>query len=394
MAMIGTLPRWDRAVRAVCMTLATLATFDIGAQPLTQNFDNVAALAGAGWVVTNNSNTVGTTGWFQGNGAIFPAQAGAASSYIGANFLNAGLAGNVSNWLISPNLPGLQNGETLTFYSRSAGPTPDRLEVRLCLGASCTNVGATDASVGTFTTLLLTVNPTQIANAYPNAWTLYTAVLSGLPAGPNQGRIAFRYFITGTSTNGNYIGIDTLTLTGASVAPVLQSVASRKVHGGAGTFNLPLSLVVPPTVNHNPTTEPRQGPAQTIVFTFDKPVNAGTASVTEGAAAIGVLSFSGNDVIVPLTGVTDQQYVTIAVNSVASTDGGTGGTGTVRIGFLLGDVNASRVVTLTDVGLVNAQLAQPVTAANYLKDVTAGGTLTLPDKVITNNNLTKSLPTP
>ena len=96
----------------------------------------------------------------------------------------------------------------------------------------------------------------------------------------------------------------------------------------------------------------------------------------------------------PLTGVTNQQYVTVALTNVASTDGGTGGTGTVRVGFLLGDVNQSRVVSVADLGLVNAQLAQVVTAANYLKDVNASGTLTVADKGITNANLTKALPTP
>ena len=38
------------------------------------------------------------------------------------------------------------------------------------------------------------------------------------------------------------------------VAPNLLSAVSRKVHGVAGTFDLPLTLVTPPTVNLNPTT--------------------------------------------------------------------------------------------------------------------------------------------
>jgi hypothetical protein len=56
----------------------------------------------------------------------------------------------------------------------------------------------------------------------------------------------------------------------------------------------------------------------------------------------------------------------------------------VRIGFLVGDVNGNRVVAVSDLGLVNAQLAQPVSAANYLKDVNANGTLTVADKGIAN----------
>ena len=176
--------------------------------------------------------------------------------------------------------------------------------------------------------------------------------------------------------------------------PILVSAASRHVHGAAGTFDLPLSLVVAPGVNHNPGTEPRQGPAHTVVFTFDKPVTAATATIAEGTATAGAPTFSGNSAIVGLTGVTDRQYVTVSLSNVASSDGGTGGTGSVRIGFLLGDVNASRVVSIADLGLVNAQLAQGVTAANFLKDVNASGTLTLADKAIANGNLTKALPAP
>jgi hypothetical protein len=172
-------------------------------------------------------------------------------------------------------------------------------------------------------------------------------------------------------------------------SPVLTNAVSRRVHGAAGTYDLPLSSVAT-----NPTTEPRIGPSQTIVFTFDKPVSAATATITEGTATAGVPTFSGNNVIVGLTGVTNQQYVTVSLSSVASSDGGTGGSGSVRIGFLVGDVNQNRVVTVADLGLVNAQLAQPVTAANYLKDVNVSGTLTVGDKGMANSNLTKALPTP
>jgi hypothetical protein len=171
--------------------------------------------------------------------------------------------------------------------------------------------------------------------------------------------------------------------------PVLQNAVSRKVHGGVGTFDLTLSAVTT-----NPTTEPRQGPAQTIVFTFDKPINAAIVTITEGVATALAPIFSGNSVIVGLAGVTDRQYVTVSLPNVASTDGATGGLGSVRLGFLVGDVSQNRVVTLADLGLVNAQLTLPVSAANFLKDVNANGTLTLADKGITNANLTRALPPP
>jgi hypothetical protein len=143
-------------------------------------------------------------------------------------------------------------------------------------------------------------------------------------------------------------------------SPSLVAVFARKVHGVAGTFNLPLSGAA-----NNPTIEPRQGTSHTIVFTFDKPVTAGVATVIEGFATAGVPTFSGSEMRVPLTGVANQQYVTVTVSNVNSVDGGTGGSGSIRVGFLLGDVNQNRVVTLSDLGQVNAQVAQPVNSANF-----------------------------
>ena len=171
--------------------------------------------------------------------------------------------------------------------------------------------------------------------------------------------------------------------------PLVTSVASRKTHGAAGVFDLSLSLVAT-----NPTTEPRFGPAQTVVFQFDKAVVSGTAAITEGTAVLGTVTFAGSEMTVNLTGVNNQQYVTVTVSNVAAADGGTGGSGAGRIGYLAGDVNQNRVVSVADLGLVNAQLAQPVTAANYLRDVNASGTLSLADMGLTNSRLTTALPAP
>lgn len=171
--------------------------------------------------------------------------------------------------------------------------------------------------------------------------------------------------------------------------PVLNGAASRKQHAAAGGFDLPLSLE--PSAA---TVEPRQGPAQAIVFVFDKAVTAGVATVTEGTATVGDPTFSGNEMTVPLTGVANRQYVTVAVTRVLAADGGTGGRGSVRIGFLLGDVSQNRVVTLSDLEQVHLQVAQPVTSANYLKDIDVNGTVTVADEALVNAQLTQLLAAP
>jgi len=194
---------------------------------------------------------------------------------------------------------------------------------------------------------------------------------------------------TGSSASPGYRLARGLWIAEPGATPLLVSAASRRQHGTAGDFDLPLALT--PT---SPTVEPRQGPTATVVFTFDRAITGATVAVTGGTAVAAAPAFNGSEVVVGLTGVANAQYVTLALTGVAAADGGSGGSAAVRIGFLLGDVNGSRSVTLADVLGVNAALAQLVTAATYLRDVNASGTLSLSDKLLVNTNLTQVLPPP
>jgi hypothetical protein len=163
--------------------------------------------------LTNNSAPPGSSSWFQGNTTAFTSQSGDPDSYIAANFLNADVGGNISNWLITPALI-LDNSVIVTFYTRTtdAPIAADSLQVRLSTNGAGSNVGTTDTSVGDFTALLLTINPTLNPSGYPTAWTQFMVTLSGL-ASPTTGRLAFRYAVPDTSVNGEYIGIDSLSVT-------------------------------------------------------------------------------------------------------------------------------------------------------------------------------------
>ena len=202
------------------------------AQPLTENFNSVAALGAAGWVMTNNSGPAGPTSWFQGNTAVFSSQSGAADSYVAANFNGTTFGGNVSNWLITPVLSSLSDGTVLTFYARTeiTAPAADRLEVRLSTNGPSTNVGATDVSVGDFSALLLTSNPV------PATWTQFTVTLSGIGAGPVTGRIAFRHVVTNSSASGDFLGIDTVSV-GGGCPPPPPLVMTAPAEVGEGSPN-------------------------------------------------------------------------------------------------------------------------------------------------------------
>ena len=188
----------------------------------SEGFDDIALLPGQGWYFQNNSDVPGLTDWFQGNDTVFPAQAGATTAYIGANYNNTD-GSQISNWMLTPELS-LHNGDTISFWTRTvAGSTyPDRLQVRLSTVGASTNVGTGPADVGDFITLLEDINPTLALGGYPESWTQYTITLSGIPSGAT-GRIAWRYYVPTDAgplgNNSNYIGIDTVEYTSAASSP-------------------------------------------------------------------------------------------------------------------------------------------------------------------------------
>jgi len=217
---------------------------NVNAQSFNEDF---ATVPPTGWAVQNNSQPLGTTGWFQGNGAVFPAESGAPNAYIGANFDNTGNVGTISNWLFPPSRT-FRNGDVVSFYTRAnSGSTfPDRLQVRLSTAGSGTNVGATATSFGDFTTLLLDINPTYAVSGYPETWTQFTITLSGLPAAGVVGRLAFRYFVENGGLNGTrseYIGIDTFVYTSAAPPTAASVTISGRVLSSAEGRGLPRAII-------------------------------------------------------------------------------------------------------------------------------------------------------
>lgn len=204
--------------RLLPLVVASVLPLTATAQSLQQNFDDYAAIfSGANpWSLRNNSDSpTGGQPWFAGSSEVFAAQSG--TGYVAANFLSTGgVTGteHINNWLISPTLS-LTNGTIISFYSRSAGGAPDRLELRLSTNGTSTNVGTTSSDTGDFITLLTSINPTLSTGLYPTSWTQFTAVVAGVPVGGTVGRIAFRYDVTNSGNagpNGDYVGVDNLSV--------------------------------------------------------------------------------------------------------------------------------------------------------------------------------------
>ncbi len=180
-------------------------------------------------------------------------------------------------------------------------------------------------------------------------------------------------FSSGTFTTNAIIADCTVNAT-FTLDLAFLAVQSRKIHGAT-----PYDIAIDTGVGAPATVEPRTiGTGHTIVFQFNVPITAsGTASVVNAMSApIGVVSTSasGNDVIVTITAVPDNQRVVI---SLAGVNGA--GSATAQIGFLTGDANNTRSVTASDISGVKARSGQTTTAANFRFDVNASGSINSAD---------------
>jgi hypothetical protein len=202
-----------------------------------------------------------------------------------------------------------------------------------------------------------------------------------------------------TSTN---VAQVVVTVTGT--APPLSSVVSRKMHGTVGTFDVPLQK--------DATTQPRGVECRTgatsgnhtILFTFQNnlvgtigtdpgmaSVVLGPGSVVPGTGTVTGIGPAQNQYTVNLTGVTNANYITVALRNVSDTAGHIGDVATT-MGALLGDVTANGIVSNTDVSNVKTQVAAPVTATNFRDDVNANGIISNTDVSNTKVQVGTTLP--
>jgi hypothetical protein len=165
---------------------------------------------------------------------------------------------------------------------------------------------------------------------------------------------------------------------------------SRKTHGAAGAFDLPINPAGAAT-GTTITVEPRQ--AQTgshqIVVNFTGTVSASefpaaniSATVSAGGSGTrpATASFNGNSMIVTVgnAGSPIPNGARITVNMTGA-GAAAGVSPSVVVGFLVGDVSGNRTVNSTDVGTVKGQSGVAVTSANYLSDLSANGTINSTD---------------
>jgi hypothetical protein len=161
----------------------------------------------------------------------------------------------------------------------------------------------------------------------------------------------------------------------AAVALPLQvtSVVSRKVHGSAGAFDLPL-------ISENAVECRASGGNHTLVFTFTNYMVSGSVAVTTGVGTVmGKPIFSGKTMTVELTGVADAQQLSVTLHNMTDRFSQTLPDTIVSFGVLAGDVSGSKSVNATDIGLVKAQSGMVAGASTFRYDVNVNGLISASD---------------
>jgi hypothetical protein len=201
---------------------------------------------------------------------------------------------------------------------------------------------------------------------------------SPITVGGLSNGITYSCSVTATNSAGTGVASATASVTPSAAAPLaLAQVQSRKTHGAAGTFDLPIDATQP--IAGAVTVEPRAiGPGHKVVLQFNAPVAAaGTVTCLDPSnAPIGSCASvaNGNDVEVTLTGVPDARRVTVTVSNVNGA-----GTFAASVGFLLGDVGNSRSVGAADILEVKGGSVHAVTSSTYLYDLNLTGSITATD---------------
>ncbi|MDQ6656240.1 MAG: dockerin type I domain-containing protein, partial [Verrucomicrobiota bacterium] len=169
------------------------------------------------------------------------------------------------------------------------------------------------------------------------------------------------------------------------VAPSLTNAVSRKTHNMAGDFDIPL-----------PGVESRSGGPNgdyTIVLTFGLPVTFDGATVSNGTGMVTSTSGSGtNSVVINLTGVMSQQYVTVTL--LCANNGTNSGNVSVTMGVLVGDATGDGFVNAADSAYTRNRSGQPVDATNFRADYNLDGNVNAADSAIVRSRSGDSLPTP
>ena len=189
---------------------------------------------------------------------------------------------------------------------------------------------------------------------------------------------AYACAVTANNAAGAGPSSATVSVTPMAATPLtLIGVASRKIHGAAGVFDIPINNSIP--IDGPVNVEPRViGAGHSLVFQFNATVDSigPVTAIDESMVAVTATpAQSRNEVIVSLPTMPNNKRVTVSLPTI----NGIALNASASMGLLVGDVNDSRSVNSSDISGVKARSGQTTTAANFRFDVNASGAINSSD---------------
>ncbi len=168
--------------------------------------------------------------------------------------------------------------------------------------------------------------------------------------------------------------------------PVILDAVSRVTHGGAGSFDAPMSA--------GTIIETRQSGVETLVVTFDASMDVGTA-VAANISAIGLnngayagtigASLSGANDVLTITfipALIDVDRYTINLAGMSSDTGVAIVDGTFEVVALQGDISTDLIVSTGDASIIKPNFGVAVDGTNFRFDFNADGVISTGDASI------------
>jgi hypothetical protein len=270
----------------------------------------------------------------------------------------------------SPSLNGPPQGCTQT--------TPGNCKV-VQYPAEITNLTGPVTGSVTGNTICVTIPLNVFGANRPIGNKLYN--VTGFSGGRNN--IAADIFVEGDSTRAFDFTLGTV-----SIVPQLVSVVSRKVHTGAGTFDIDLPVTGPRGIEcRAPGNTGTAGVDYKLIFTFAGDVtNCGSANMGSVSAGPG-----SNQCTVNLNGLPNAQNITVTLAGAVVACGNTGNA-SVTMGLLVGDTTANGAVNASDISQTKAQSGTAANSKNFRTDVTVNGTINSSDVSLVKSKSGTALP--
>lgn len=323
-----------------------------------------------------------------GNHISFACQNSGASAFAGAPDLN-GCYGPSDMSITKTDSPDpVARGGTLTYHmtvTNNGTPampaTTSRVTLTDVLPAGVTFVSATPSSGTCSGTSTVVCN----LGIFPSGASATVDIVVTVNSNAS-GTLSNTASVSAATSDPTLANNTATAVTTVNTAPIPTGVVSRKIHGGAGTYDIDL-------LSPAPGIECRTGGVNgdhQVVVSFALPVTLGSAGVTSGTGSVSNVSVVGNQVFVDLTGVANAQAVGITLFGV--NDGSGPGDVVVPMKVLLGDTNEDTSVNSADISQTKSRSGTAVTGSNFRSDVTVDGNLNSADIGLVKSKSGTALP--